>query len=111
MQGQTELILEALGQGDLGAILRLLVRKEASEAQITSELAIDQSVTTRGLKHLRLIGLVERDSARKPYRTVFRDETRDIFDAVDLLADRVVEARAARDADIRKQDESPDSEH
>jgi DNA-binding transcriptional ArsR family regulator len=103
MQGQTELILEALGQSDLAAMLAVLARKTATEAELTRELDLGQSVATRGLKQLRTVGLVARDAQRGPYRSSFPDETRLVLEAVSRLSDRIVGARAERDAWLRAQ--------
>jgi DNA-binding HxlR family transcriptional regulator len=108
MQGQTELILEALGQGDVALILSALVRRNATEAELTRDLHLGQSVATRGLKHLRTVGLVERDSTRSPYRPSYPEETQSLLDALDLLSARIAEARAARDEWLRNQRYSKD---
>jgi len=101
MQGQTELILEALGQQELVALLAALVSEAATEAELTRELDLGQSMATRGLKHLRTVGLVEREAARGPYRASFPDETRSVLEAVGQLADQIVAARARRDDWLR----------
>lgn len=105
MQGQTELILEALGQADLASMLGRLIGQPASEAELTRDLELGQSVATRGLKHLRTVGLVDREGSRGPYRTSFPDETRSLLDALDRLAGRIIEARAVRDERLRNQRE------
>jgi predicted transcriptional regulator len=103
MQGQTELIFEALGQPDVVALLAALALKTATEAELTRELELGQTAATRGLKHLRTLGLVERETARGPYRSVFPEETRAALEAVGRLADRIVAARAERDDWLRRQ--------
>lgn len=106
MQGQTELILEALGQRDLSLMLSALVGHAASETELTRDLELGQSVATRGLKHLRTVGLIERDGSRGPFEIAFPDETRSLLDAVDRLATRIVDARVERDSWVRTKRET-----
>jgi DNA-binding IclR family transcriptional regulator len=112
MKGQTELLLEALGQTDLTSMLSVLVSKPATEAQLTRELGLSQTAATRGLKHLRMVGLIDRDTSRSSYHSTFPGETRAILDAADALADLVVAARAARDARLRelRMEQSPETQ-
>jgi predicted transcriptional regulator len=106
MEGQTELILEALGQRDLAAMLSALVRNPASEGELTNDLTLGQSVASRGLKHLRIVGLVTRAASRGKYEVAFPAETRSFLEALDHLATRIVEARVERDAWVRAKRES-----
>jgi DNA-binding HxlR family transcriptional regulator len=102
MQSQTELILEALGQHDVALLLLRLLDGQATERDLRDALDLSQTAATRALKHLRLVGLVDRMGPRGEYHLTFTDATRDVFAVVDDLSAEIRKKREAQDIELRR---------
>lgn len=97
MDGQTFLILDALGHPDRAAVVIALLGKDGREKDLVNELGLSQKTANRHFSMLRHVGLVRRDSPHGPYRLTAHAETRVALEAMNALATTVLGARARED--------------
>ena len=97
MDGQTYLVLEALGHPDRAAVVARLLEGGAREKDLIRELNLTQGTANRHFTLLRQVGLVRRDSRHGPYELTAHAETRAALEAANLLATSVLKARLEHD--------------
>lgn len=101
MEGQTDLILEALGSRDRVQLLTALFGGARTEKELRLATGLDQTRATRGLGHLRLVGLVRRGEGRRAeYSLSFESATKELLQRAVDLADEVARARRSADQDF-----------
>ena len=91
-------IFEVLGDASALEILRELDRQERTQAALVSDLGIAQSVASRTLKTLRLVGLVAADSPRGTLRVRAPDATQKLLLAGNNLAVALLSVEADEQA-------------
>src|SRR3954470_2656138 len=97
MEGQTYLVLDALGHPDRAAIVLRLLEGEGRESELLLALGLAQKTANRHFATLRQAGIVARDGQKAPYRLTAPDETRTALESVNTLARKIVAGRLAED--------------
>ena len=92
-------ILEVLAEPVALRIVRALSAEELTQAQLVARLKLGQSVASRALRLLRVVGLVESDSPRAAIRLRAESEVKQIL----LAADRLAEAIHGLDGSAQEQ--------
>lgn len=87
-------IIEVLGDAGALQILRELIREERTQAALVTDLVITQSVASRTLKTLRLVGLVAAESPRGLLRVRAPDATQQLLLAGNNLAAALISIEA-----------------
>jgi hypothetical protein len=87
-------LLEAFTEPATLRIVRALAEADQTQASLVGSLGMGQSVASRTLKTLRLLGVVDAESPRSAIRLRAPDEVR----AVLLATDRLAEALLKEDA-------------
>lgn len=88
-------IFEVCGDANAVEILRELGRNERTQAALVSELGMPQSIASRTLKMLRLVGLVAADSPRGLLRLRAPDATQLLLLAGNNLAIALVSVESS----------------
>ena len=97
MDGQTFLILEALGHPDRAAVVIALLEKDGREKELVQALGLSQKTANRHFSTLRHVGLVRRNSPHGPYRLTAHAQTRLALEAINALATSISGVRAQED--------------
>lgn len=100
MEGQTSLLLEALGHPDRLAVVLRLLETEARERDLVRELGLAQKTANRHFAQLRDVGIVTRDTPHGPNRLTLERETREALEAIHSLATRLLEQRLAVEREV-----------
>jgi DNA-binding transcriptional ArsR family regulator len=83
-------ILEVLAEPVTLRIIRALSAEDHTQAQLVTRLHLGQSVASRTLKLLRVVGLVESDSPRSVIRLRMEPEVKQLLLAADRLAEALL---------------------
>jgi DNA-binding IclR family transcriptional regulator len=95
MPSQTELIFSTLGKRDPLRLLTALTRGAANETELAERAKIEKSAASRSLAQLRLLGLVERDSPKAPYRMAEPELTAELLRRANDLGRELAARRLA----------------
>jgi DNA-binding transcriptional ArsR family regulator len=101
VEGQTDLLLESFGHPDRRRILTALLEAPRTEKELLLLLNLGQSAATRGLTHLRLAGLIEREAAGRRHRVTFDEVTRELLLKASDLAEQITDRRRQLDRELR----------
>ena len=83
-------ILEVLAEPVALRIVRALAAEDHTQAQLVTSLQLGQSVASRALKLLRVVGLVESDTPRSVIRLRVESEVKQLLLAADRLAEALL---------------------
>jgi DNA-binding transcriptional ArsR family regulator len=83
-------ILEVLAEPVALRIVRALSAEDHTQAQLVTRLHLGQSVASRALQLLRVVGLVESDAPRSVIRLRVESEVKQLLLAADRLAEALL---------------------
>jgi len=83
-------ILEVLAEPVALRIVRALAAEDHTQAQLVTRLQLGQSVASRALKLLRVVGLAESDTPRSVIRLRVESEVKQLLLAADRLAEAIL---------------------
>lgn len=88
-------VFEVLGDSSSLEIFEALCLRERSQADLVRDLHMPQSVVSRSLKNLRLVGLVTAESPRGTLRVRATDASAGLFRAANTLASEILRSETA----------------
>lgn len=101
-------LLEVLSEATVRDIVRRVLARPATQAELKADMGCDQSTVSRTMTLLRMLGLVESSGGGRTAKwvPVHRDELVGLLLAADRLADAVIrqeaEQQAQRSSDTRR---------